>query len=465
MLLTLLLACSDPAPPAPPVEARAETAPERPDIVLVIVDTLRADHLGAMGHSRPTSPNLDALAARGAIFTRAYSQSGWTLASVSSLLTGLLPHEHLAVRDSVERDRYGLLSEETVTLAEALKAAGYATGAVVNNAFLAPVFQLDQGFDTYDWQGAWPDHHRGADATVSAGLAWLEAQQTPAFLMLHFMEPHMSYAPPDDLRGTFSPREGGPLPFPFVPSSEEAGRWMSGAYQPPDAVKTWMDQLYDEEILAVDRAVGALVRGLDGRARAKQTALIVTADHGEEHWDHGGFEHGSTLYGEVTRVPLIAAGAVPVKGPVSAVVQHLDLFQGLLALAGAPSPAGSRGANLWTLGQPGAPERAALSEGVLYGEDIVSIVDSRARLVLNLETGLAEAWAVDAQGGERERVPAQEREAVGARLLPMLQRLRADPSPLRVASSTLLEDKEAFEQLRALGYLDEGGAPRGDPQR
>ena len=162
MLLTLLLACSDPSPPLP-----AAAPPDPPDIVLVIVDTLRADHLGFAGHSRATSPNMDALAASGATFTRAYSQSGWTLASVSSLLTGLLPHEHLAVRDSVERDRYGVLSPDTVTLAEALRTAGYATGAVVNNAFLAPVFQLNQGFDTYDWQGAWPDHHRSAADTVT----------------------------------------------------------------------------------------------------------------------------------------------------------------------------------------------------------------------------------------------------------------------------------------------------------
>lgn len=454
MLLTLLLACSD---PAPPLEAPAP-APSRPDIVLVVVDTLRADHLSAYGHSRPTSPNLDALAKGGALYSRAYAQSGWTLASFASLLTGRLPHEHLAVRDSAHPEVFGVLQPEVQTLAEALQAAGYATGAVVNNAFLAPEFKLNQGFESYNWEGAWQSRHRTAAATVTEGITWLNAQTKPAFLMLHMMEPHMSYIPPGDVRGTFSPRDNPPIPFPFLPDSAELDAWMTGRYQPPEAVKAYMGQLYDEEILTVDRAIGQLVSALQARPRWEQTALIVTADHGEEHWDHGGFEHGTTLYGELTRVPLIAAGAVPARGEIQTIVQHLDLFQGLLALAGAAPPKDSRGANLWTLG--GAQGRVALSEGTLYGGDAVSIVDHDARLYIDLTSGEAEAWAVDPRGGESRPLKGAERDQAAARLLPVLKRLRPDMSPLKVAAGTTVTDITALEQLRSLGYI---GGPEDAP--
>ena len=450
MLLPLLIACSSP----PAEQTPAEPAARPPDIVLVVVDTLRADHLGVYGHSRPTSPHIDALAREGAWYSRAYSSSSWTLPSFASLLTGLFPHQHLVVRDDTDPARFGVLQPEVLTLAEALKAQGYSTAAVMNNAFLAPQFHLDQGFDLYDWQGAWPTRHRSADDTVSAGLTWLNAQKGPSFLLLHFMEPHMAYAPPEDLRGTFAPKDSPPLPYPFVPTPQQSSDWMSGRFQPTDEVKDYMGRLYDEEILAVDRAVGTLSEGLHARGW-EHTALVITADHGEEHWDHGGFEHGTTLYGELSRVPIIAAGAVPARGEVHTVVQHVDLVAGLLSLAGAPPLAGSRGVNLWSLSdKPGKPNRVALSEGVLYGEDAVSLVDNTSRVVLRIPSGLAEAWAVDEDGGERRRLDDAERERAAARLVPILRALRPDMGPLRVKQGAEVAGEQALDQLRALGYID-----------
>ena len=211
MLLTLL-ACTGSSTPELTNQEEPEDADsrkedgEQPDIVLVVIDTLRADHLGCYGHERPTSPNLDAMAGAGLRFARAYAHSGWTLASFTSLFTGLLPHQHRVGRAAADVSQFGRLAPEVVTLAEAVGAAGYTTAAVMNNTFLAPEFGLNQGFgDNYLWHGATNDAHRSADETVTMALDWLGQQQAPAFLVIHMMEPHLDYAPPADIRGTFTP--------------------------------------------------------------------------------------------------------------------------------------------------------------------------------------------------------------------------------------------------------------------
>lgn len=446
LLLLFCSACASP-PHSPP--------PQRPDVVLLLIDTLRADHLGAYGATRPTTPNLDALAAEGVVYTRAYAQSCWTLSSVASLLTGLYPHEHLVKRDGSSSSRFGALAPSAVALAESARAAGYSTGAWVNNTFLAPEFALNQGFDTYDWQGADQSKHRTGDETVAQALRWLDQQTGPTFLLVHLIEPHMSYVPPDDVHGTFASRSAPPLPYPYLPSSAELNTWITGRYQPSDEVKAYMGALYAEEVLTADRAAGRLVAGLKARARWSQTALIVTADHGEELWDHGGFEHGDTLYGEVTRVPLIAAGAIPRRGQVHTVVELLDLYQGVLALMGADRPAGTHGEILWDLRDvPGAPSRVALSESPLYGNAAASVVDRDARLVFDLATKLAEAWAVDADGRELERLHGERRDQVGARLFPVLQARRPNLTPLPVEHPITIDRPELFDQLRSLGYIE-----------
>ena len=151
MLLTLL-ACTGSSMPETTSQEGSSGADARPsagaqpDIVLVVIDPLRADHLSCYGHDRPTSPNIDAIASSGLLFERAYAHSGWTLASFTSLFTGLLPHQHRVGRAPGDASQFGRLAPEVVTLAEAVGAAGYATAAVMNNTFLAPEFGLNQGF-------------------------------------------------------------------------------------------------------------------------------------------------------------------------------------------------------------------------------------------------------------------------------------------------------------------------------
>lgn len=449
-----LLACTGAAPdgPAQP-EPEAASVETQPDIVLVVIDTLRADHLSVYGHDRATSPNIDAMASEGLRFDRAYAHSGWTLSSFASLFTGLLPHQHRVGRAPADASKFGRLSQETVTLAEALSEAGYATAAIMNNTFLAPEFGLNQGFgEDYSWQGASNDSHRSAAESVAMGMSWLDRQQQPSFLVVHMMEPHLDYAPPADVRGTFAPAA---LPFP-VPLSDGALKHglASGQIVLPRDIPL-ITGLYDEEILTADRAVGALREGL--AARGRPTVTVVTADHGEEFWDHGGFEHGHTLYGELTRIPLIVTGPEIPTGTVRTVVGHRDLFRSLVAVGGARLPENVGGEDLLAIASKGAwaGERTVLSENVLYGPAQVSSIDDAHRLVLNQLSGAGEVWEVAGDASERVRLQGAPQSERAQKMLPIMEGLRDDDlAPIEV-NDTRIPDPQTFQMLATLGYIEE----------
>jgi len=431
--------------------------PPPPDIVLVVVDTLRADHLGSYGYAQPTSPHLDALAAGGLWFRRAYAHSSWTLPSLASLVTGLLPHEHRVGRDPADPRRYGRLPPERETLAELLRASGYRCGAIVNNTYLAPEFALNQGFEEhYDYRGATLTEIRSAEASVDAALAWLRevGSGSPRFLLLHLMEPHLAYDPPAAVRHAFTGRGPPPVEVPFG-SNEAFAALRSGGRRLAAAELDYVRGLYDEEILAVDRAVGRLLEGLD-RLAPGRAAVFLTADHGEEFFEHGGFEHGHALWGVLTRVPLVirAPGIAPER--VDAVVQHVDVFQSILALAGVPRPPDTRGSDL--LGrrpaEGGGDASFAVSESLLSGPEKASLVDPTHRLLVELETQRAEIWSLDRDGIEVARLAEEAARKELTRLAPALERIRGHLDPIPAVAGPLIPDEETLLRLHALGYLD-----------
>ena len=446
MMLPLLLSCSGPV-----------NAPvQKPDIVLVVVDTLRADHLGVYGHHRPTSPFIDTLAQDGAWFHRAYAASGWTLPSMATLMSGLHAFQHQVGRRAFRENEFGQLDQAVTTVAESLKSAGYGTAAVVNNTFMAPAFALDQGFDRYDYQGASINAHRTAHATVETGLEWMQTQDGPVFMVLHFMEPHLDYAASDPHFGRFS---GGPSPAEPVDLHSLVGS--SHSKDPPSAeAQEYIRQRYDEEILHVDDGVRHLVEQLKARGRWSNTVLVITADHGEEFWDHGGYEHGHTLMGELTRVPLIVAGAVEKRGRVDAIVEHVDLSAGLVRLGGGQALEGAPGTDLWAImsGTAEGHRNSALSENTMYGPGKVSIVDETARLEFIFESRSGSLWSIDADGKERKRVRPESRQATGRRLNQAIQEIRGGLMPIERDGGVTIQDNEMFNQLLSLGYID-GPAP------
>lgn len=427
----------------------AGAATERPDIVVVVIDTLRADHLGIYGYHRSTSPNLDALAGRGVWYSRAYSHSGWTLPSFASLLTGELPHEHRVGRAPANQSQFGRLPAGVETLPEELQAAGYATAALVNNTFLAPEFGLQQGFDMYDYRGARNDEHRSSDETVRQALDWIENQSKPIFLLVHFMEPHPFFDPPEEIRGTFSGDAN--------PKTEQAFQemdyvyWVVGRTTPTPEQLNRVLALYDEEILTADRALGVLVEGLEARRRWDQTLLVVTADHGEEFWDHGRFEHGHDLHGELTRVPLVIAGGDVGQGEVRDLVDHRGLFRWMKKRAGGEDRSPFEQDDAQADGQ-GASLRFSVSENTLRGQPMASVVNEQYRLLFMMETGVSELWSVDERGRELEPVSDEAELRHKQLLLDLLARVRGDLKPVPVVGPEF-PSPEVFDQLRELGYI------------
>ena len=451
--LLVIVSCSKTEPETEPPPPQ-----EKPNNVLVVVDTLRADHLGVYGHHRATSPTMDELARTGTWFGRAYAHSGWTLASMTSLFTGLHFHKHRVGRAPNDPAQFGRLPDETETLAELLGGAGYATAGVVNNTFLAPEFGLNQGFgENYLWDGASNIQHRTGVETVDLGLDWLKAQTSPSFLFLHMMEPHLSYDPPESIRGTFAPKEGLPFRVPLLQQDLLDGINTGRLTLDEDLINA-VTGLYDEEILAADQAIGELVKGLKAQGVWENTLIVITSDHGEEFWDHGGFEHGHTLYGELTRVPLILSGGAlsnPV-GRVDTLTAHVDVFRGLVERVGATVPAGVAGLDMFEIANGlSVPGRAILSENTLYGPSLVSVVDDGNRLVINQHSAAGEVWAVDSMGLELERRQGRDQMEHGQRLTNILAQMRGTLDPVESVVGPQIPSPDTFEQLRALGYLNE----------
>jgi arylsulfatase A-like enzyme len=420
---------------------------------LVVVDTLRADHLSLYDHERATSPTLDALASESLVFERALAHAGWTLPAMASILTGRLPGEHQATRDPRDPLRFNRMDERLPTLASLLAERGYRTAAWVNNTYMAPEFGLAKGFEEYDYVGSGGVDGRSAEATVQAALAWLARSDQPGFVFLHFMEPHYPYLPPEHLRRRFTGPEQPPVDLLFFSATELAtdARWRK-RFEP--AQEAWIGKLYDEEVLAADEAIGQLVAGLQAQGRWDRTLLAVTADHGEELWDHGAFEHGHALYGELIRVPLLirAPGIVPQR--IDSTVQHVDLFRTLLAAAESEPPPGSRGLDLRA---PVPPARPVLSEDCLYGPPRAALTQDDLRLIVNLDTRVANVFRLDAGSQADARIEDQaEAQRLAPPLIQAMEALRGDLELHELPSRTAPLTPEAMEQLRALGYLSEG---------
>jgi arylsulfatase A-like enzyme len=306
-------------------------------IVLVTIDALRADHLGVYGYARPTSPNIDAFARQSLVIEHAISQAPYTKASIASLMTGLYPTTHKTyttaanIVDAMDgrvdgvRGATDVLPESVTTLAEALKTRGYGTAALTTNPFLIPDFGFAQGFDRFEFIS-----HEGfaeADDVLERALRVIDEREQPLFLWVHLMEPHSPYAPRQAFEREL-PRLVPPRPIPetvTIPPYLASGGSRDAR---------WYETLYDREIRNVDAAFGVFISRLQKDPAWGEAIVVLTSDHGEEFFEHGGLEHNATLYDELVRVPLIMR--VPALGArhVASQAQLVDVMPTIVALAG-----------------------------------------------------------------------------------------------------------------------------------
>jgi hypothetical protein len=280
------------------------------------------------------------------------------------------------------------------------------------------------------------------------------AQSTaPAFLLVHVQEPHLAYDPPAATRGSFAARAGIPVPLPFTGERYVGGERIADPSREEVAA---IEAVYDEEILAADLGIGRLVEGVRAREPRRPAWIFVTADHGEEFWDHGGFEHGHTLFGELLHVPLVVAGAETRPQRIATPVQHADLFRTILGLAGAEPPERSHGEDLIAIARdPGrvAAERELVAEGCLYGSPCAALTSARQRLVFDFYYGRASLYELDAAGQGDRLAEGPAAEAERSRLVERLGQIRGTLEPARVTGEAAQLDAAGLERLRSLGYL------------
>jgi len=286
------------------------------NVLLISIDTVRADHLSCYGYDRSTSPNLDALAKRGVLYERAYSQAPWTLVSHMSVFTSLLPSYHKV--ESINQR----LSIDIPLMAEMLKEEGWETAAFVNNGQMKQHWGFGRGFDLWrEFEALTPDGRTAdegrAKNITDHAVSWLEKRTKSGgtgkfFMFLHYFDAHDPYDPPAPFDGMFKPKDDIPM------LGEETGmivqRYrMKGAGLPDPRIVPKLISLYDGEIRYNDYHLGRLFAKLDELDIQKNTLVVVFSDHGEEFKEHGSFLHGGTLYREVLHVPLIIScpGRVP----------------------------------------------------------------------------------------------------------------------------------------------------------
>ncbi|MFP6687625.1 MAG: sulfatase [Polyangiaceae bacterium] len=447
----LLAGCTPGTEPAP-----------RPNVLFIVADTLRADHLGLYGSRHDTSPNLDAFGRANLTFLRPVSPAPWTSPAVASLFTSLYPSAHGVVSPAVGSGMPNdSLAESYTTLAEQFSSAGYATRALIANPWVSRLRGYAQGFDSFVDVAVLLEQGNATPTTdelrrmATDELRRLKAEGQPFFFYLHFLDPHSPFSAPSELVDRFHPQ---------------------GAKRPkkPNNLGKISEQVaqYNAEIFVLDEAIGELFAFLRAEGLYDDLIIAFTSDHGEQFWEHGQFGHGHTVYSEEVYVPFLLK-ARGQKGEVAEVVSTLDVGPTLLAAAGLERLPNSQGVPL-----PSdlhvRKERGALTEATMK------------RNFKALVTELGEKWVVEFNAPANELVDeSKERAVIGfyewgndgkGKEVPIdasrTQALRTQFYEQLAESAMLRDDAEAapvkldagtIEALKALGYGEMGEASGTSP--
>ncbi len=399
----------------------------RPHVILITLDTTRADHLSCYGYARHTSPHLDRVAAESVLYEKATAPSSWTLPSHAALFTGRFTASHGARYDpegplrldraidapaSWEVFRARGLSPEEPTLAQLLGQAGYATGAVLGGPWMKKIFGLNKGFDFYDDSSISSVSGRLAPEITRSALRWIGArEEKPLFLFLNYYDPHSPYNPPERFARTFVPA-GPDLRGRTVTLEERVA-------------------LYDGEILYMDRYIGRLFKELKALGLYDDALVVITADHGELLGEHGRFGHGNYLHQEEIHVPLFVKYPAGEVGPArtDASVQLVDVMALLFERLDLPLPEGIQAGRPPDIGHPVAAEAYPLPALSSDGH-WRALLEGRRKLLWN-SLGNHQLFDLEKDPGEEENLFASQprrAEAMMGRLNRFLDGLPA-PDP------------------------------------
>lgn len=439
-------------------------------VILIIIDSLRADALSCYDSEAPATPNIDHFAKDGILFKNAFSASPWTLPSVSSIMTGLSASVHMALKPRTR------LPDNFKTLAEYMQGAGYLTGAIGRNSFLRKSYNISQGFVEYSFfpkprntslggkllKALFPKRFKtGASTRDLANLTidWLESNvNNDFFLWVHFFDPHMPYTPPAE----------------FLPANSDAPPRIGKSFSRLKAVRgghlvpslqerRWIRSLYESEVRYVDTNVGRVFERLKELGIYDESLIILTSDHGEELWEHDGFEHGHNVYDEVIRVPLIIKlPASSSKQAISGAVSIESIMPTVLELCGVEYNGDYLSSRcltgLWDRPFEAENHEPIISTSLLYYEDRVSVLSNGLKYIRWLVTGQEELYDMGSDPGEKNCIAELSSEQV-QRARAILQKHFKEAEKLKryyntSKSEKIVLDEETRQRLKSLGYVE-----------
>ncbi len=453
-----------------------------PNIVLIVIDTLRADHLSCYGYSRSTSPHIDQLAARGTLFEQANAVASYTRPSSASILTGLYPSVHGAVTHADS------IAENIPTLAERLSAVGYVTHGIYRNGNVSETFGFGRGFDSYTSpdKGYWRELRKSGVAKTAKrfvsqtddslltrqAVPFIQGvEKAPFFLYLHLGGPHDPYSPPREVVAPFLEAPLSPAAEMFYTQPVKLQREQPailqqmrlGLLEVDDLTRRQVVALYDGEIVFSDQQVGAVVDALAERDLLDNTLIVVTADHGEELWDHHDLGHGQSHYRELLQVPLVVAGPGVQSRRIETPVSLIDLTPTILDLAGTALPPELPGRSL----KPSLrSSRAKPAEIPVYAEGLLRLLGNGDpmlfrsvqvgydKFILDFQHHRKLLFDGEVDAGEHHNVIAADRRHSRQLFETLLDVHQSNLDSAHLAPVEAVEiPAEVEEQIRALGYL------------
>ncbi len=457
LVLGVLTGCGDEAAGVLPGQVGSGKAAP---VVVLMIDTLRADHVGLHGAEGGTTPFLDALGAQSFVFDRAYANASWTRPSVASLFTSRIPRAHGCV------NRDGVLSGQLVTLAEAFKLGGWPTQGVIANGNVPGKFGFAQGFDEYVFIKNRPEPYADAMRMVEPVEQALAAigEESPYFLYLHYVDPHDPYHPREGF--TADPAYAGAMD-----GSQEALKPFQSVRPDAETYERVLS-LYDGEIAWLDAQLAELFATLEASGVLDDAWLVVTSDHGEGLWDHRVRAHGQEVYEEQIRVPLFVRppGGLPAEVRIDNPIPLVDVAPTLLDLVGLPRPRtfdGVSWAGHLSGGEP-VPERTIIVDEVMDHFELAAVIEGHDKLIVDFKKNVFLLY--DLQENPREQRsrafdPRERQTPVGTRLQRVLRDAFKEAAAKAPAASgpgaEALMTEDDLELLAQIGY---GGEFTVDPE-
>jgi arylsulfatase A-like enzyme len=419
---------------------------DRPNVIILGIDTFRGDHASHNGYQRKTCPNIDSIGKKGIVFTNAFSTTSWTLPAFHSILTGLYSRSNgvFMINNSLDKSY--------ITLAELLKNQGYKTAGFISGDFLKSPYGFNQGYDLYNESvsrraGIESQANITSDKLTKLALPWIRKNQiNKFFLFIHYWDPHYDYIPPDPYDTVFDPDYQGTIDGRNFKHSEAIHPQM------PKRDFDHIIALYDGEIAWTDKHIGKLLSSLQEWHLDKETIVIVVADHGEGFFDHGQRTHGSTLYNEEIQIPLIFyIPSLELSKTIEHSVSIVDIVPTLCDLLNINHPKGTDGTSLL----PIINSNRDWTRGEVYAElwhKLIAVIRDDWKLIHNTKTGEFQLFDLNNDDGEKNnliQIDTHKAEEMKQMVLNFLQKKKT----LAAKSDKTKLDEQTLEQLKSLGYI------------